>query len=81
LARKVTGENSRDRLEEAMAMLIQSQAGFLGPLSETERLASECFARIEADIATIICALSERSHMLERVPGAVRNKIGFETQQ
>ena len=81
MARKATRENGRERLEEAMAMLIQNQAAFLGRLAETERVTAERFARIEADIATILRVLSEHSRMLERLPEAVREKIGFRTQQ
>jgi hypothetical protein len=80
LVRKSTAENGRDRLEEAMAMLIQNQAAFLGRLSEMERVSSERFARIETDIATILRVLSEHSRMLERLPEAVREKIGFRPQ-
>ena len=95
LARKNAAVNGHERLEEAMAMLIQNEAAFLGRLSETERrlaeserLTSERFGRIEADIATILRVLAEHSRMLEehsrmleRLPEAVRDKIGFKTQQ
>jgi len=80
LAKQGTTKNGRERLEEAMAMLIQNQASFLGRLSETERATSERFGRIEADIATILRVLAEHSRLLERLPEAVREKIGFKTQ-
>jgi hypothetical protein len=80
LATKRTPQNGRERLEEAMAMLIQNQASFLKQLSDTERATSERFARIEADMAAILRVLAEHSRLLERLPEAVREKIGFTVQ-
>jgi GTP1/Obg family GTP-binding protein len=94
LARKRAPSNGRDRLEEAMAMLIQNQAAFLNRLADTDsriaeserhyaelrREASERFARIEADIAAILRVLAEHGRLLERLPDAVRDKIGFKGQ-
>jgi multidrug efflux pump subunit AcrA (membrane-fusion protein) len=37
VARKSAEPNGRDRLEEAMAMLVQNQAAFVNRLSETDR--------------------------------------------
>jgi hypothetical protein len=73
-------QNGHERLEEAMAMLIQNQAAFLGRLSETERVSAERFARIEGDMAAILRVLSEHSRLLERLPEAVRDKIGFKPE-
>ena len=81
MAKRSTASNGHERLEEAMAMLIQNQAAFLGRLSETDRVSSERFARIEADIAAILRVLSEHGRLLERLPEAVREKIGFATKQ
>jgi hypothetical protein len=78
-----------------MALLIQNQAAFVGQLAETdrahikfERETAERFARIEAQIAEIIRilaehgrVLAEHSRLLERLPDAVRDKIGFKGQQ
>ena len=79
--------NGRDRLEEAMALLIQNQAAFVGSLAESDkrmaemqRVTSERFARIENDMAAILRVLAEHSRILERLPEAVRDKIGFKTQ-
>jgi hypothetical protein len=87
LARKSTPQNGPDRLEEAMATLIQNQAAFVGRLSETDRLhgeyereTTERFARIEAQMAEIIRVLNEHGRILERLPDAVREKIGFKGQ-
>jgi hypothetical protein len=67
-----------------MALLIQNQAAFLGRLSEMDRTTSERFARIderfariEADMAVILRVLAEHGRLLERLPEAVREKIGF----
>jgi len=94
VARKGTSGNGRDRLEEAMATLIQTQAAFLSRLAETDRAhveyegrhlefqreTAERFARIEAKIAEIIRVLAEHGRLLERLPEAVRDKIGFQGQ-
>jgi hypothetical protein len=91
LARKETAPNDHDRLEEALATLIQNQAAFVASLRETERLhaqyereTAERFARIEAQMAEIIRVLNEHGRILqehgrilERLPEAVREKIGF----
>ena len=91
MAKKVTEQNGPTRLEEAMAMLIQNQAAFVGQLSENDRRhlkfeseTAERFARIEAQMAEIIRVLnehnrilSEHSRMIERLTDAVREKIGF----
>jgi len=84
LARKDATPNGHDRLEEAMAMLIQNQVSFRARISETDRLTSERFARIEADMSAILRVLAEHGRILEehgrileRLPEAVRDKIGF----
>ncbi len=83
MAKKGAAQNG-NRLEEAMALLIQNQASFLGRLAEIEREGSDRFRRIENDMAAILRVLSEHgrlladhSRMLEQLPEAVRDKIGF----
>jgi hypothetical protein len=87
MARKGASENGHERLAEAMALLIQNQAAFLGRLADIERATSERFGRIEKDMramqndmAAILRVLSEHSRLLERLPEAVRDKIGFKGQ-
>jgi len=77
-------ETTNGRLEDAMASLVQAhaslaqnQAAFLARISEidariaeTNRVNSERFARIEA-------ILMDLMRMMERLPEAVRDKIGF----
>jgi hypothetical protein len=41
---------------------------------------AERFARIEAQMAEIIRVLNDHGRMLERLPEAVRDKIGFQRQ-
>ena len=91
LARKASSGNGRNRLEQAMATLILTQAAFLSRLAETDRAhvefarrhlefeheSKERFARIEVQMAEIIRVLNEHGRMLERLPEAVREKIGF----
>ena len=101
MARKGTSRNGRDRLDEAIAMLIQNEAAFVSRLAENdkrwaeierhhleferrhfefERETAEHFSRIEAKMAEIIRVLAEHGRLLERLPEAVRDKIGFKTQ-
>jgi len=65
------------RLEEALATLIQNQAAFVTRMSEIDarvadmdRLNAERFARIEA-------LLLEHNRILQALPDAIREKIGF----
>ncbi len=77
MAKTPTASNGGGRLEEAMAMLIQNQVAFLSRMSEIERTSSERFGRIEQDMSAILRLLAEHSRLLERLPEAVREKIGF----
>jgi hypothetical protein len=71
-------KNTRNgRLEEALATLIQNQTSFLARMSEIDarvaemdRVNSERFARIEA-------LLLEHNRILQALPDAIRDKIGF----
>jgi hypothetical protein len=90
LKKKSNQNNGRERLEEAMAMLIQNEAAFVGRLSAAdERFArmdqrfaqiDQRFARMEADLETVLRVLTEHGQMLEALPQAVRDKIGFRTE-
>jgi hypothetical protein len=95
MAKSADKPNGRDRLEEAMTMLIRNEAAFVARLSdsdkrhaENERLrlkyeqeTAETFAQIKADMAAIIRVLGEHTRMLERLPEAIRDKIGFKAPQ
>jgi hypothetical protein len=99
LACKAPPPNGHDKLEEALARLIQNQAAFVSSLAESnreraeierrhqeferrnfefERETKERFARIEVQMAEIIRVLNEHTLILERLPEAVRNEIGFQ---
>jgi hypothetical protein len=87
VAKKVASANGRSHLEEAMALLIQNQAAFVTDMAahrrdmrELERDNRERFSRIEATMSEIMHVLAEHSRMLERLPEAVREKIGFKGQ-
>ena len=71
-----TRKNGNGTLESAMALLIQNQAEFLTHLTET-RLA---FARMEKDLDTIKAVLVRHETMLEKLPEAIREKIGFKSK-
>ncbi len=88
MAKTPTTSNGGGRLEEAMAVLLQNQAtfvqnqvAFLSRMSELERASSERFARIEQDMSAILRVLAEHSRLLERLPEAVREMIGFKASQ
>ena len=80
MAKKAIPQNGHDRLEEAIAILIQNQAAFLRDLAEIQRETSARFSRIETDMTAILRVLSEHSRLLERLPEAVRDKISFQGQ-
>jgi uncharacterized protein (DUF1697 family) len=109
MAKRTANSNGQDRLEAALAMLVQNQAAFVASQAETnkriveneklwaeirretdERIATlrreaatakresdERFARIESQMATIIQVLTEHSRLLELLPEAVHERIGF----
>lgn len=89
---KTRGKKDRgDHLEEAMALLIQTQAtlmqqqvAFLERLSETDRQLAELrrqtderFARIEEELRAIKAILLRHEQILQGLPEAIREKIGF----
>jgi hypothetical protein len=76
MAKKAESTNGRDHLEEAMALLIQNQASFLRE-RDIERTSSERFSRIESTMSAILRVLDEHGRLLERLPDAIRDKIGF----
>lgn len=71
-------------LNQSMAALTQNQIGFLARMAETEkelatlrRQSDERFARIDKNIDAILHVLAEQGRLLERLPNALREKIGF----
>jgi hypothetical protein len=65
------------RLEEALAILIQNQASFLSRMGEMDRISAERFGRIEAILLEHSRILAEHTRILQALPEAVRQKIGF----
>ena len=75
--------NKNGRLEEAIALLINSQAtlannqaAFLSATRETQ----EDMALIRRKLEQIEAILLRHEHMLQALPEAVRDKIGFKTR-
>lgn len=79
------------RLDEAIALLIQNEAALLAQqtesnrqiaearlqMAETERRNAETFARIDERFRNIESILAELVRMMEALPDAVREKMGF----
>jgi hypothetical protein len=65
------------RLEEAMATLLQNQALFLGQMADMNHRIEERFARLEAILFQHSQILNEHTRILQALPEAVREKIGF----
>ena len=66
--------SSNGRLEEALAILINNQANFIAQMARTD----ERFARIESELAEIKKILLRHEQILQALPEAVRQGIGFE---
>ncbi len=83
------------QLEEAMDLLINNQAGFLAQIAQTNAEIArtnaqisqsnaridERFLRIESELAEIGAILMRHEQMLQALPDAIREKIGFTPQQ
>lgn len=73
-------------LMQNQAVFIQNQATFnqnhaalLARLADLERQTAERFVRIETDIQAILRVLTDHSRLLQALPEAVRDKIGFKS--
>jgi hypothetical protein len=64
-------------LQQNIATLVQTQAAFVARMSETDSRIADMDQRIERRFANIEAILSELVRMIERLPEAVRDKIGF----
>lgn len=69
--------NGANRLEEAMALLIQNQVQFLTRISDIDRINADRFSRIEDELAGIRGLLVDHEQILRSLPEAIRDKIGF----
>ena len=81
-ARKPLVRNNH--LEEAMVLLIGNQAAFVEQMArsdrelvELKRRGDESFARIEQRFSRIEDILIQHTTILEQLPEAIRQKIGF----
>ena len=73
MGRKTAPPTTNGRLEEALATLINNQALFVGQLARVD----ERFARIEAELTAIRTILLHHEQILEALPEAIRQKVGF----
>jgi len=73
--------NNGERLEEAMATLINTQASFQATFLALQASMDARFARIEAELAElreIPAILMRHEAILQALPEAIRQKIGFQ---
>ncbi len=75
----MTTKNRVNHLEEAMANLINSQATVLNHIDTINTRSDERFVRIERDLDEIKKILMRHEQMLQHLPEAIREKIGFKT--
>jgi len=64
-------------LEQAMALLIENQAAFVGDMRENHKQMAE----IRRDLEQIKAILIRHEHILANLPEAIRDKIGFKGKQ
>ncbi len=65
--------NGSGTLGAAMALLIQNQAAFIAHLDEDRQR----FSRIERDLDVIKALLIKHEEILQKLPDAIKEKIGF----
>ncbi len=69
-------KNGNIDLATALAQLMHNQAVFVSHLDEDRQR----FARIEKDLDLIKALLIKHEEMLQKLPEAIREKIGFKGQ-
>ena len=67
-------------LEQAIVLLIQNQAAFASQLGETNRRSDERFSRMEEELKQIKAILLRHEQLLQDLPEAIMQKIGFKRQ-
>ncbi len=65
--------NGSGTLSAAMALLIQNQAAFVAHLDEDRQR----FSLIERDLDVIKALLIKHEEILQKLPDAIKEKIGF----
>jgi hypothetical protein len=68
--------NANGDLQAAMALLIRNQAEFVSHMRETQ----DTFARIDRDLAEIKAILIRHERILNDLPEAIHQKVGFKAQ-
>lgn len=68
--------NGNGNLQEAMALLIQNQAAFVSDMRENAKQSAE----IRKDLGQIKAILIRHEHILNTLPEAIRQKIGFKAK-
>jgi hypothetical protein len=69
--------NGKDRLEEAIAVVLQTQAVLSQNLALTNQRMDERFARQDERLERIETVLTQLIHLVQELPEAVKDKIGF----
>ena len=77
---QVAMQATQASLQAATASLINNQASFQTNLMALAAQTAERFARIEAELAEIRAILGRHEQLLEALPEAVRQRIGFEAR-
>jgi len=67
---------TRVNLQQAIALLIQNEAALLARQAEADKR----FARIERDLEQIKAILLRHEQILNQLPEAIRQKIGFKAR-
>jgi predicted metal-dependent hydrolase len=65
-------------LEEAIALLIQTQAAFVAQLAESSREHEKSFSEINKKFSHIEAMLMRHERILTELPEVIRQKIGFQ---
>ena len=68
-------KNGNDDWRGALAQMLQNQALFVSHLDEDRQR----FARIEKDLDVIKALLIKHEDILQKLPEAIRDKIGFKS--
>ena len=72
----VTKAGNGSNWQAALAQMLQNQAVFVSHLDEDRQR----FARIEKDLDLIKTLLLRHEEILQKLPEAIRDKIGFKSQ-
>jgi hypothetical protein len=68
----------QSHLEEAIAILIQTQASFVSQLAESKRENDKTMKEIRDDFVQIKAMFLRHERILSDLPEAIRQKIGFQ---